>query len=64
MKAGLGFSIVIGLVIFAWATWGRAAESGAAIGVFFVLLGLIGFVNLRIARLEAGIKQSRKDGDE
>jgi len=65
MKAAFWFCIAVGLFIFALAAWGRAAASGAAIGVFFILLGFIGFVHLRIAKLEETLKQTkRKDGLE
>ncbi len=65
MKVGFWFCIAVGLLLFAFATWGRAAASGAAIGVFFILLGIIGFVHLRIAKLEETLKQTkRKDGLE
>jgi hypothetical protein len=64
MKIGFWFCIAIGLLIFAFATWGRAAEGGSAIGVFFVLLGLYGFNHLHMAKLEQALKEIKRKGSE
>jgi hypothetical protein len=53
--AGL-FVIVIGFVIFAIAMVRLHEPYGAAIGIFFILLGFHFLTNLRIAKLEEEVK--------
>ncbi len=60
MKLSFWFSILVGFFIFAGAVSGQVSSYFAALGVFFIVLGLLGFNSLRVAKLEEAIKEIKK----
>jgi hypothetical protein len=64
MKFSFWFAIIVGLFIFGLSAWrSSSAYWGAAVGLFFVLLGLHGFTAIRIKTLEAAVKRlQERDG--
>ena len=63
MKFACWFGIAIGFGIFTLATSGRVAANGAALGVFFIFVGLSGFTSLRIAKLEETVKEMKRNSE-
>ncbi len=63
MKLAFWISLIIGLAIFGFAAWGRVASAGAAVGILFIFLGLNGFTQLRISRLEKLIRKNDESND-
>ena len=62
MKIASSLVIVVGLVTFSLAVYGRIANVAyeAALGVFLMVLGLLGFMTIRMAKLEQQISELKK----
>lgn len=52
VRVALWFSIAVGLGIFSLAAWRNVAANGAALGGILLMIGLNGFLALRVAQLE------------
>lgn len=63
LKIACSFAIAVGFAIFALATSGRIAGNEAALGVFVMLIGLNGFISVRIAKLEETVKEMKKKSE-
>ena len=62
MKIASFLVVAVGFVTLSLAIYGKLAHSDyeAAVGVFFIMLGFNGFMSVRIAKLEAEIRELKK----
>jgi hypothetical protein len=57
MKIAAWFAVIVGFAALALAIRGQVPVINAALGVFIVLIALNGFTSVRIAKLEATVKE-------
>ena len=62
MKLASLLAVAVGFITFSLAVYGKIANVSyeAALGVFLVVIGLLGFMSLRIAKLEEEVREMRK----
>jgi hypothetical protein len=60
MRFASWLAIIVGFVALALAIRGQIPATEAALGVFIMFAGLNGFTSLRIAKLEATVKEMKE----
>ena len=60
MKFACWSAIAIGFVATDLAIWGKVPATQAALGVFMMLIGLLGFTSVRLAKLEETVKELKE----
>jgi hypothetical protein len=63
MRLASWLAIIVGFVAFALAIREKIPVIDAALGVFIMFVGLNGFTSLRIAKLEATVKELKEKID-